>query len=142
LTAPPHVAADELYQIDGSRHVRIDYVTDVVEVLVEESMSKPMSGVGEQGVHRLSSGGGPQLIDPLGRGEVSFDDSNLRREVSNALSSGMNLRPIGGDQQVKAFLGANGGEFQADARRGAGHDCEWFAHRSPSSGISIGSALT
>jgi len=54
----------------------------------------------------------------------------------------MNLRPIGGNQEVKAFLGANDGEFQPDARRGTGHDCEWFAHRSPSAGISIGSALT
>src|SRR5512133_1625419 len=98
-----------------------------------------MASVSEERVDGLSGRGCPQLVDPISRGKVRLDDGNLGSKVANAIGSRMNLRPISGDEQVEALLRTDGGEFQTDARRGAGHDCEWFAHRSPASSVSIGS---
>ena len=142
LATAAHRPADELDQIDRPGDVRVDDVPRVLEVLIEKSVSQPMPGVGEQRVDRPAGCSGPELIDAVGRRQVRFDDGDLGAEATKAVSGRLNLRTIGGDQQIEAFLRADRSQFESDTRRGAGHDCEWFTHRSPPSRISIGSART
>ena len=51
-------------------------------------------------------------------------------KTAEAVGGRLNLRPIGGDQQIEPFLRADRGQFESDARRGARHNCEWFTHTS------------
>ena len=117
-------------------------MTGVLEVLVEKGVSQPVSGIGQQRINGPAGCRGPELIDAGGRGQIGLHDLDGRATLATTISGGLDFRPIRSNQQIKSFLGANRRQFESNARRRARHNCEWFAHLSPSSGISTGSART
>jgi hypothetical protein len=142
LTTAAHRSADELHEVNRAGDVRVDHMTGVVEVLVEKGVSQPVSGIGQQRINGPARCRGPQLIHAGGRGQIGLHDLYGCAKLATAIGRGLDFRPIRSNQQIKSFLGANRRQFESNARRRASHNCEWFAHLSPSSGISTGSART
>ena len=118
LAPAAHRPADQLHQIDRARDVRVDDVAHVLEVLIEKAVSQPMARIGEQRIDGPACRRGPQLIHARGRRQVCFDDGDVRAETAEAVGGGLNLRAIGGDQQIESLLRTDRGQFESDARRG------------------------
>ena len=57
-----HVIADFVNEIDRARNVGIEDAANVGEVLIEEGLSQPAPGIGEQGVYSPSVEHGVELI--------------------------------------------------------------------------------
>ena len=101
----------------------------VVEVLVEEALAEPAAGIGQQRIDRPAAGGGIELVDAFRRREIGLHRIDLpRRSSAQPGSRLLDLRLVGGDQQVEAVLARILGEFEADAGGSAGDDgkLRWF----------------
>ncbi len=82
--------------------------------------AQPVTRVGEQRVNRAAFNRRAQLIDALQRGEVGFDRLDLRAEPAEGLRRFF-VRPVGGDHEVEAVLGAQLRKLVADAARSPRH---------------------
>ena len=117
-----HVAAHLLDQVDRARDVRVYHVPHIVEVLIEEALAEPVAGIGQERVHRPSPSGGVELVDALECRKVGLDRLGLDAERAELLRRLGDLRLVSSNEQIEAVLGADLGEFVADAGRSAGHD--------------------
>ncbi len=101
-----------------------------------------MSGIGEERVDGSAGRSGPQLIHPVRRRQVCFNDGDRRAKTAEPVGGRLNLGPISSDKQIESLLRTDHGQFESDARRSARHHREWFIHLSSSSGMSPGNAPT
>ena len=101
-----------------------------------------MSRIGQERIDWPTRCRSPEPIDAIRRRDIGFNHGDAGAQTTETVSGGLDLRSIGGHQQIEAFLRTNRGQFESDARRGPCDDREWFAHRSSSSSMSTGTART
>ena len=90
-------------------------------------MPKPMAGIGQQSrrpVAPIFDDARKDLSTPSSRREVSLDRLDLGAVWRKLCGGFLDLRLVGGDDQIIAFVAAHFGEFEADAGRCAGDDGE------------------
>ena len=118
-----HVAARPLDEIDRAGDVGVDDVPDLFEILVEKRFAETAAGIGEQRIDRSAVERAVEPVDAFGRGQVGLDRLDLHAFVCRSIARGfVDLRLVGGDDEIEAMLRALLGELEADAGRGAGDD--------------------
>ena len=124
MTPGAHVAADLLDQVDRAGDVGVDDMADLREVLVEEGAAEPVAGVGEKRLDGPSADGGIEAVHTLQGREVGLHRLHPGAQGAKVPRGIVDFRLVGGDDEIEAVLGADTGEFVADAGGGAGNDGE------------------
>ena len=88
---------------------------DLVEVLIEEGATEAMPGIGEQGIYGSTADGVHQLIHAGFGREIRFDGGHVDAKRAKLVGGRLDLRLVGGDDQVVSFLGAFARQLIADA---------------------------
>jgi hypothetical protein len=116
LIARPHLASDALNEIDRPGDVGVDDVPDVIEVLIEKRSAQSVASIGQECVHGPAADHRPEALDTLPRRQVHLDGLDIDVAAAQFVSSLMNVRLVGGHNQIEILFGANPGELEADAR--------------------------
>src|SRR6185437_4868624 len=104
---------DFVQQVERAGDVGIDHPHDVGEVLVEKRLPQTAPGIGEKRVDRAVE---PfqrevELFDTGQRREIDLDRLDSRAEPAEIGGRLLDLRLVGGNQQVEPVLGAAAGQL-------------------------------
>ncbi len=128
VPAPDHLCEHPLQQIDGAGHIGVDRVAPVRHPLIEERPAGADPGVGAQHVDGGALGGRQQAIDALDGRQVGLDPGHLAADLAEGACRIVDLRLVGGNNQVVSRGSRESGELETDPGRSAGDDGELGGH--------------